>query len=608
MCGILGFNWNDKKLAQELGELIAHRGPDQNGVFSNKQVTLGHRRLSILDLSKKGIQPMKTKNGKFIISFNGEIFNYVELREDLISKGYTFKSKTDTEVLLYGYQEYGKDFVKKLNGQFAFCVYDVEREELFLARDQVGINPLYYYFKDSKFIFGSELKVIMESGISKEIDEFSLNYYLMYGYTPRKRCIIKDAFKLEPGHYMVFDLKSSKIKEYKQYWKYKITESIKDESKASRLILNTLDEAVKKRMVADVPVGAFLSGGVDSSAIVALMSKYTKNLNTFSVKFDHDDFDESSYADIISKKFKTNHHVIEFTAKDVKKLIPKLVYHYDEPFADPSMIPTFLVSQVARQHVTVSLSGDGGDELFGGYTSYKHYNLLNAQKYYPKFFNVIAYRILEKFSFERLEKPKAFFELGMLERSQKFARVMSYLNYQEFVSLTGKNPSPFYSSYGREFKKGESLNEAILIDINNYLSSDILTKVDRASLGVSLESRPPILDIDMLELSGRVDSSLKIKSGESKYILKKSLEGVLPHEILYRKKQGFGVPLKHYFRNELRGFVEKYVINYRGHNYFREEYLNEIVSNLNKKHWDKDYSRVIWSILMFNMWYAKWFQ
>jgi asparagine synthase (glutamine-hydrolysing) len=605
MCGILGFNWRDEVLAKKIGSSLSHRGPDQEGYFSDKNLTLGHRRLSILDLSEKGRQPMSDKSKNYYITFNGEIFNYQEIKEELLEKGYKFKSKTDTEVLLYGYIEFGEKILNKLNGQFAFCIYDKKKNNLFLARDRIGINPLYYYFKDGKFIFGSEMKVIMEAGIEKEIDKFSLNYYFLYGYTPTKRSILKNVFKLEKGHYLKFDLNKNKITSYKRYWDYTLENKITDEKKAKKLILEKLDESVKKRLMADVPVGAFLSGGVDSSAVVALMSKYTKNLNTFSVKFDYQDFDESKYADIISKKFNTKHHVIKFTSKDVKELIPKLVYYYDEPFGDSSMIPTFLVSKVAREKVTVSLSGDGGDELFGGYNSYKHYKLLNVQKFYPQFVNKIGYKVLKNSSNEKLEKLKAFFEIGSLDRGKKFARLMSYLDKDEVYKIIGEDPQKYYREYAKEFYKSGYIDEAVNIDLSNYITEDILTKVDRASLANSLESRPPILDHEMIELACKIDPKLKIKNGEGKYIFKKALEGTLPKQILYRQKKGFGVPLKHYFRNELRDMVEEYVIDYKNP-YIGKDIIKDIKVNLDKKVWAKDYSRIIWSILIFNMWYERW--
>ncbi len=491
MCGILGFNWTDRALAQKIGNTLAHRGPDQEGYYVDKLLTLGQRRLSILDLSENGRQPMWDEKGEIGIIFNGEIFNFQEIKDDLVRKGYRFRSTSDTEVIIYGYREYGTKILERLNGQFAFCIYDKRERKLFLARDRIGINPLYYYLKEDRFIFGSEMKVIMEAGVEKEIDEFSLNHYFMYGHTPRKRTILKDIYKLEPGHYFIFDLEKKKIKDYRRYWSFTFKDDIKDEETAKRLILDQLEKSVKSRMISDVPVGAFLSGGVDSSAVVAMMSRYTKNLNTFSIKFDYDDFDESEYAEMVSKRFKTRHHVIEFTAEDVRELIPKLAYHYDEPFGDSSMIATYLVSKVARQHVTVSLSGDGGDELFGGYQTYKNYRMLNYAKLVPRWLSRLAYNVLNIFPLEALTLPKAFFEIASLKRELQYAKIMSYLSEKEFRAITGKDPEPYYTDYAESYRRDAFLNEAIGSDIQNYLPDDILTKVGQGIAGQQPRIKAP---------------------------------------------------------------------------------------------------------------------
>lgn len=603
MCGILGFNWKDEKLIKRLGKLLQHRGPDKSGIYIDKKVSLGHTRLSILDLSAKGNQPMQNKEKTVHIVYNGEVFNFNEIKSDLIKKGYKFFSKTDTEVILNAYSEYGFECIKKFNGQFALCIYDKNKKILFLARDRVGILPLYYYFDNKMFIFSSELKVILKSGVKKKINELALNYYVAYGHTPHHQSIIENAYKLEPAHYLVFDLKNNKISKYKKYWNTELTGNIKKQSIAKRLILKKIEESVKKRLVADVPVGAFLSGGLDSSAIVAFAAKYKRELNTFSIKFDYGDYDESKYANIISKKFKTKHHVIEFTAKDVKELASKLAYHYDEPFGDPSMIPTYLVSKVARQYVTVALSGDGGDELFGGYDSYKDNALIKIQDYYPKYINKIMYGLLKKINLEILKKPIAFFEIGTLKKDMKFARIMSYLDDEEYKNITGKNPIKIYEEYARFYAEKPNINAVINTDLNLYLPDCILTKVDRASMANSLESRPPLLDHEIIELACSIDPKFKLNGKEGKWILKKALEGILPKKIIYRKKKGFGVPLKYYLKNELKELITEKVIKFKAHNYFNTNYIKEIMG---KKEWGKDYSRVIWSLLMFNLWWEKW--
>ncbi len=604
MCGIAGFNWNNRKKIETLCQLFKHRGPDQEGYYTDEAVSLGHKRLSIIDLSVRGKQPLSDDEETLFITYNGEIFNLKDIREELKNK-YAFKTQTDTEVILRAYQEWGTACVNKFNGQFAFCIYDKKKQHLFLARDRIGILPLYYYDYADKFIFGSELKIILKSGITKEIDDYAFHYYLAYGYTPRSQSIIKYARKLEPGHYLVYDLRRKEVKEHTPYWDVQFSNNITDEDIAKERVLDQLEKSVTDRLIADVPVGAFLSGGIDSSAVVAMISKHKKDLNTFSITFDHAEFDESVYAKKVAETFNTTHHVIAFTAQNVKELIPTLGYHYDEPFGDPSMIPTYLVSKVARKHVTVCLSGDGGDELFGGYGAHKNYKLLQLQNYYPRFLNYAFHFLLKPFPFAFLEKPKAFFEIGTLPKKQRYARLMSYLSIGEFKKLTGQHPRIIYHAYER-YHLGNYLNTATNSDLHLYLPDDILTKVDRASLANSLESRPPLLDHDMIELAANIHPSLKLRKGQGKYILKKALEGILPHDIIYRKKMGFGVPLKHYFKNELKDLVYQYVFHYDKHNLFNKEYLSDLEKQYNKQTWNKDYSRIIWSILMFNIWWNTW--
>jgi asparagine synthase (glutamine-hydrolysing) len=606
MCGIVGFNWRDEKLVTTLADLLKHRGPDMEGRFCDERVSLGHRRLSIIDLSDKGRQPMADETKRYRIVYNGEIFNYRELRDELKTLGHTFVSETDTEVVLKLYIEFGPEALVRLDGQFAFCIYDSERQELFLARDRIGILPLYYFFDGARFIFGSELKVILEAGIDKEIDHSALMYYLCYGYTPRNRGLLRHTHKLEPGHYLVFDLVEKRIKFHAPYWQVKLTGEITDEQDAARRIRDTLEQSVKERLLtADVPVGAFLSGGIDSSAIVALASKYQHKLKTFSITFEYPDFDESAYARDISGRFGTEHHEIKFTVEDIKKLIPELVYHYDDPLGDPSIIPTYLVSKVARQHVTVALSGDGGDELFGGYTAYKHYRLVRRQERYPGFVNTMLHRMFKHTGNGIANKPKKFFEIGTLPVGQKFARIMSYLNMNEFKQITGISPEEAYDEYGRHHLPGFYLNSAINTDLHCYLPDDILTKVDRASLANSLETRPPVLDPEMIDLACRIDPRLKLRGQEGKWILKKALTSVLPEEIIYRKKQGFGVPLKYYLAGDLKGLVAEKVVGFTKHDFFNREAVKSL---LKAGDGHRDMSRIIWPLLMFNLWWERWME
>lgn len=595
MCGITGFNWNDKKLINKITKELSHRGPEYQGSYNNQNISLGHRRLSIIDLSDAGKQPMSTADNNLKIVFNGEIFNYEELKKDLIKKGHSFKSNSDTEVLINGYSEYGKNILNKVNGQFSFAIYDKIKNKLFLARDQLGINPLYYYWDKKNFIFASEIKAIIPALDKLEFDQEQLNNYFIYGYTNSSNSIFKNIYKLAPGSYMEFNLDKNKFK-INSYFEFKY--EYKNNEPTYEEFLNLFEESVKSRLISDVPIGAFLSGGVDSSAVVAIASKYKKNLNTFSVSFDVDKFDESKYSKEISKKFKTKHRILKFNSKKLRSTIKKLVYHYDEPFGDPSAVPTFILSNFAKKHVTVSLSGDGADELFGGYTTYKNYRLLSVQKIYPKFINKLIHPLL--FKIVPHSKLYHFFEIGSYPSKLKYARLMSGITRDQckrYFNIDNKKSLSKYSK-SNEFNYLDFAQET---DINQYLTNNCLAKVDRASLGNALEVRPPFLDKSIIEFASKLKPSLRVRKDITKFFLKKSLRNILPKHILYRKKQGFAIPLKEYFGSELKDIVKKYTIEYKSHNYVNIKNLksdfNSLITNNPK---------LIWRIMMFNLWYDHW--
>lgn len=595
MCGITGFNWNDKKLINKITKELSHRGPEYQGSYNNQNISLGHRRLSIIDLSDAGKQPMSTADNNLKIVFNGEIFNYEELKKDLIKKGHSFKSNSDTEVLINGYSEYGKNILNKVNGQFSFAIYDKIKNKLFLARDQLGINPLYYYWDKKNFIFASEIKAIIPALDKLEFDQEQLNNYFIYGYTNSSNSIFKNIYKLAPGSYMEFNLDKNKFK-INSYFEFKY--EYKNNEPTYEEFLNLFEESVKSRLISDVPIGAFLSGGVDSSAVVAIASKYKKNLNTFSVSFDVDKFDESKYSKEISKKFKTKHRILKFNSKKLRSTIKKLVYHYDEPFGDPSAVPTFILSNFAKKHVTVSLSGDGADELFGGYTTYKNYRLLSVQKIYPRFINKLIHPIL--FKIVPHSKLYHFFEIGSYPSKLKYARLMSGITRDQckrYFNIDNKKSLSKYSK-SNEFNYLDFAQET---DINQYLTNNCLAKVDRASLGNALEVRPPFLDKSIIEFASKLKPSLRVRKDITKFFLKKALRNILPKHILYRKKQGFAIPLKEYFGSELKDIVKKYTIEYKSHNYVNIKNLksdfNSLITNNPK---------LIWRIMMFNLWYDHW--
>ena len=605
MCGILGFNWEDEKKVKSLAELLQHRGPEQEGFHVKDGVSIGHKRLKIIDLSERGRQPMYNEDGSVCVTFNGEIFNFPEIKESLEKQGHVFISHTDTEVLVHGYEQWGTDILERLNGQFAFCIFDKKRNIFFIARDRLGIKPLYYYCDDKRFIFGSELKVFLRSDIEKKINQHAMDYYMLFGNTPFDRSILEGVKKLAPGCFLVYDLSAKKIKDSRRYWTVSFDEQLDcGEEEIAREVAERLDRAVKMQLISDVPLGAFLSGGLDSSILVSIMSKYVKNLNTFSIRFDRDDFNESKYAKIVSDKFGTRHFEIDFNADNVRELITELPYYYDDPFGDPSMIPTCLVSRVARQHVTVSLSGTGGDELFGGYGHYSDYVLLRSLNNLPvpmkrllDYSTVLAKLLFRK---EKFNKLRGF--LG-----EKEDRTTLYLRLFSYMFRTKEEPSAKLAAYKyleKHFVYPDDITNAMNYDLNEYLPDDLLVKEDRASMAVTLEARVPFLDHTLVEFAAKIPPGLKIKMGQKKYILKKAFSGILPDEILHRKKQGFGVPLVHYFRNELKDFAYKQIFDF--------DLLDYYDKNTLRIYWDRhqrqqgDYYRIFWSIMMFNLWFKKW--
>jgi asparagine synthase (glutamine-hydrolysing) len=605
MCGIVGFNWEDEKKIKALAELLNHRGPEQKGFHVRDGISIGHKRLRIIDLSEQGRQPLYNEDGSVCVTFNGEIFNFPDIRPILEKQGHVFKSNTDTEVLVHGYEQWGTDMLEHLNGQFAFCIFDKKQNLLFLARDRLGIKPLYYYCDDKRFIFGSELKVFLKSDIKKQINQSAMDYYMLFGNTPFDKSILEGVKKLPPACMLVYDLSAKKIKESRRYWTFSFEPQLDcSEEEIKKQIVERLDKAVRMQMISDVPVGAFLSGGLDSSILVSIMSKYTRDLNTFSIRFDRPDFNESQYAKIVAEKFGTHHFEISFNADNVRKLINELPYYYDDPFGDPSMIPTCLVSRVARQHVTVSLSGTGGDELFGGYLHYNDYPMVKFLNNLPmpvKYlldYSIAAANLL-------VRKDKANKIRGFLGKKQNPA--ILYLQLFSYVFRTKAdflNKLPALKYLDKHFVYPDSINNAMNCDLHEYLPDDLLVKEDRASMAVTLEDRVPFLDHTLVEFAAKIPPSLKIHKGKKKYILKKAFMNILPPEIINRRKKGFGVPLMHYFRKELRDFTYNEIFGF--------DLLDYYDKNTLKIYWDRhqskkhNYHRTFWSIMMFNLWFKKW--
>ncbi len=615
MCGIAGFTQKNPEKAKKILDLLKHRGPDDEGVFSDSSLTFAQVRLSILDLSLAGFQPMfynpsrgacsekfcsnLMASAKVGIVFNGEIYNFKEIREKLLKKGYVFTTQCDTEVVLAAYLAWGNAFLNELNGMFAFALYDLENKKLLLARDRAGEKPLYFTHQNGFLAFGSELKTILAHDFQKKIDPNSLQYYLLWGYTPNENSILEKVQKLPPAHFLEYDLEKQEIRKIEKYWEIKFGEQYADYEEVKEKTYQLIEDSVRLRMIADVPVGAFLSGGVDSSIMVYSMRKFAKNLKTFSVGFDYEDFNESTWAKIVSQKFETDHYEIQFSAKDVLDLVPKLPYFFDEPFGDSSMIPTFLVSKVAREQVTVCLSGTGGDELFGGYERYSEYETLIKLRKLPTLFHQLG---VFAYGFKNPDKAKKLENLLQSPDNQElYLRLFTHLFRDKEEIAVDKKQLNVLKKY---FSYENPLTNALNFDQHLYLPDDLLVKEDRATMANSLEGRIPFLDHRLIELANQISPDLKIQKGEKKFVLKKMFEGKIPNEILYRKKQGFGVPLSHYFRKELKEFAYTQLFDFQDFDYYDKTLIRRL--------WDKhqsgksDYSYLFWILINFNQWYKQW--
>ncbi len=620
MCGIAGFISKDKNapvrereiLLDKMCKIITHRGPDEQGTTVEGRAALGMRRLSIIDL-KSGQQPIYTENNDSFIVFNGEIYNYQELKKELELRGHRFKTNSDTETILLAYKEFGTDCLRYLRGMFAFAIWDKRDESLFIARDRVGKKPLFYSLTEKgEFVFGSELKVLQTHGeIAKEMDFSALDAYLTFGYVPEEFCIFKNVQKLAPGHFLIF--KNGKITTEK-YWdfRYEKPSDIKTEDEYAETLRELIKEAVKIRMISEVPLGAFLSGGVDSSCIVGMMSQLSETpVKTFSIGFNEDSFDELKYARIAAKHFNTEHHEFVVTP-DLVEIVDDLVWHFDEPFADPSALPTFMVSKMARDFVTVVLSGDGGDELFAGYTRYVTDKKRSGLEKLPSAFRENLLKPLSK-ALPHSARGKNYLYNVSLEAIERYIDSVSHLGNLQRRSLYSRE---FFNNLNGDFGKAENLfgqiarqvstgnpiDNLLYLDSKTYLVSDILTKVDRMSMATSLEARVPLLDHKLIEFVTNIPTELKLKNLETKYIFRKAIGGIVPQEILNRPKQGFGVPLNEWINLQLKDRIHETLSDKttleRG--FFDAKYIKVLLDEHAKKRRDHSYS--LWILYILELW------
>jgi asparagine synthase (glutamine-hydrolysing) len=626
MCGIVGkATFNHKTVSAEaisaMNKVIAHRGPDDSGVYISPEATvgLGHQRLSIIDLSPLGHQPMRYLD-RYEIVFNGEIYNFQEKREELIQKGYSFVSHSDTEVILALYAEYGEKCVDHLRGMFAFVIYDEQNHTLFCARDRVGKKPFKYYLDNEVFIFGSELKAILtQPEYVREPDYEAIHHYLTLQYVPAPLTGFKGIRKLKPAHTLTINLKTGKTEE-KRYWQLSYGTKLRlSEDEWKKQIIAKLDESVKLRMLADVPLGAFLSGGIDSSAIVAMMSRHsTTPVKTFSIGFKEAKYNELPYARMVAEKFQTDHteFIIEPHAIE---LLPMLVRQYEEPFADSSALPTYMVSKLTREHVTVALNGDGGDENFAGYSRYSAFRVSLWTEY-------LGYLTLLIMPFALFFST--VFKTNFFERLHRFIKTLNqnysrrYMMYTAYFTTPQKNslytPEFKQKAFGDTnilishfFRKSGSKNrteQAVYADFMTYLPDDLLVKVDTASMAVSLEGRSPFLDHEFLELTAKIPFSLKLKGLDNKkYILKEALRGIVPDEVMFRPKMGFGIPIDEWFRGELKEYVYEKLLGEKAlsRGLFKEDsirgFLNEHVET------GINHAPRLWALLTLELWFEEYF-
>jgi asparagine synthase (glutamine-hydrolysing) len=566
MCGIAGkLHWGtgfDAELMKKMNHAIRHRGPDDEGILELGNISLGHRRLSIIDLSAEARQPMSESTQSCHIVFNGEIYNYREIKEELLKDGYKFRNQSDTEVVLNAYMKWGVKCLEKFNGMFAFVIWDNKKQELFAARDRFGKKPFYYAFKNGQFTFASEPKAILEDKtISRKHDPVALNCYLALGYILAPMSFYSDIKKLMPAHYIVIKNRGASFEE-KPYWDYSNafrSKTSQSENEICENILHHLEKSVRYRLIADVPVGSFLSGGIDSSSIVASVKKINSSpLHTFNIGFEQKSYNEYDDALKVSQLFNTQHHAKLIGNKDIQSLINQSVAAFDEPFADNSLIPMYEVSKLAAKHVKVVLSGDGADEMFAGYITYKADNYFKLYKKTPAFlrrslgkaFNGMQASEDQKIGFKY--KMKQFLSGSVDDEIHAHYSWRLFFNPEERIKILGEehrklvyetDPVLEFRKHYERVKDLEWLDRHLYVDAMTWLADDILPKVDRTTMNAGIEARAPYLDYHFASYAASIPCHLKLNGGKTKFILKKSLEKLLPKDVLYKKKSGFNAPV-----------------------------------------------------------------
>jgi len=627
MCGIAGIlnidtQNADKAILKKMNSTMHHRGPDAQGYYTDRFLGFAHSRLSIIDLSG-GNQPLSNENQTVWIIFNGEIYNFLEMKKLLESKGHIFSTHSDTETIVHLYEEYGEKCVQMLQGMFVFAIWDKNESSLFVARDRLGIKPLYYFFDGNKLIFASEIKAILEYGmyIPRLLDYEAVYDYLTFGFIPAPKTIFKHIKKLDSAHFIKLNMNNPCLK-ISQYWDISFAEKInRPENYFKEKIIESLTDSVSSHLISDVPLGAFLSGGIDSSAIVATMSKIIKEpVKTCSIGFENKNFSELPYAELTARLFNTDHS--EYVVKpDAIDIIDKLLNYFDEPFADSSALPSYYLCKMTRQKVTVALSGDGGDENFAGYRRYIFEDVENRIRHLlPAFIRKPFFSVLGSIY------PKADWLPQMLRAKTLFTNLAKdpFDAYFNTVSVNGEkllsaiiedefrkklNGYQSKSVLRKHYDKSDSdhyLDKVLYTEIKTFLPDDYLVKTDRASMANSLEVRVPLLDHKFMEFAAKIPAELKLKNLVTKYIFKKSLENILPREILYRKKQGFEIPVSSWIRSDLKNIFQETIFS-------KNSLLSSIVKKVYlEKIWNqhqtgiKDYGNNLWLFFILETWHKKY--
>jgi asparagine synthase (glutamine-hydrolysing) len=623
MCGIVGIVNSEKRRVDEalLGRMcnaIRHRGPDDDGFYVNGGVGLGMRRLAIIDLAH-GQQPIHNQDRSAWIVFNGEIYNYLELREKLEKLGHTFYTNSDTEAIVHAYDEYGADCPKHLRGMFAFAIWNERTEELFLARDRVGKKPLLYAQLNNGLVFGSEFSaLLLHPDISRDVDSEALHHYLSFMCVPAPLTAYRAIRKLEPGHSLRWRKGEIKLE---RYWQPDFSHKLDiGEEEAGERALEILRDAVRVRLMSEVPLGAFLSGGIDSSAVVALMSEASSEpVKTFSIGFAEQDFSELHHARRIAEHVGADHH--EFIVRpDAMEVLPLLVEHYGEPYADSSAIPTYYVARETRKHVTVALNGDGGDESFAGYERYAAMQLAERYRRLPASLRKLAIQPAigllpaSETSRSRIRDAKRFIQAASLPKRERYLRWVSVFDAEakqdlysaDFQRQTASvHPGEILDPWFARANGSGIVDAALLTDIMTYLPNDLLVKVDIASMAVSLEARSPFLDHHVIEFAASLPERFKLRGLTTKYLLKRVLKKLLPAENLERRKMGFGVPIGHWFRGQMQSFLRETLLSQKalGRGLFKPESVKQMIELHTSN--ERDYAHQLWTLLMLELWFDR---